>query len=172
MKAAAAVLAQAIILLFGRRFVSSEMLPNCTEPFTCATNLKNITEPVKSQGECFVACVTCFGSNWMCASFLNKTRVVNTGTNAEKEGDEDDNDVIMPQNATNLTEKFFECQCSLLVGGACSDWQQVCIDEGFDDIEGGYIEVEDGFIEMDEKFSVGNINALLSAMVATSLLLL
>ena len=105
----------------------------------------------------------------MCASLLNKTRV-NTGrTNAENEGGEDDNDVIMPQNATNLTEEFFECQCGLLVGGACSDWQQVCIDEGFDDIEGGYIEVKDGFIEMDEKFSVGNINARLSAMVATSL---
>jgi hypothetical protein len=104
----------------------------------------------------------------MCASFLNKTRV-NTGTNAEKEGGEDDNGVIMPQNATNLTEEFFECQCGLLVGGACSDWQQVCIDEGFDDIEGGYIEVEDGFEEMDKRFSLGNINAGLSAMVATSL---
>ncbi len=105
----------------------------------------------------------------MCASFLNKTRV-NTGTNAEKEGDEDDNDVIMPQNATNLTQEFFfECQCGLLVGGACSEWQQVCIDEGFDDIEGGYIEVDEGFIEMDERFSPGSINAGLSAMVATSL---
>lgn len=106
----------------------------------------------------------------MCASFLNKTRV-NTGTNAEKEGGEADSDVIMPQNATNSTEaeEFFECQCGLLVGGTCSDWQQVCIDEGFDDIEGGYREVDDGFIEMDERFSVGNINARLSAMVATSL---
>jgi hypothetical protein len=74
----------------------------------------------------------------------------------------------MPQNATNLAEEFFECQCGLLVGGACSDWQQVCIDEGFDDIEGEYIEVEDGFVQMDERFSVGNINARLSAMVVAN----
>ena len=106
----------------------------------------------------------------MCASFLIK-RVNNTGTNAEKEGGEADNDVIMLQNTTNTTEEFFECQCGLLAGGACSDWQQVCIDEGFDDIEGGYIQVDEGFIEMDERFSVGNINAGLSAMVATSLVL-
>ena len=75
------------------------------------------------------------------------------------------------QTYSTEAKEFFECQCGLLVGGACSDWQQVCIDEGFDDIEGGYIEVDEGFIEMDERFSVGNINAGLSAMIATSLVL-
>lgn len=32
----------------------------------------------------------------------------------------------------------------------------------------GYIQVDEGFIETDERFSVGNNNFRLSAMVATS----
>jgi len=129
-----------------------EMPPNCSEPFICPINGKNITDPITNEGECFVACVTCQGSNWMCANFLNKTSVNRTGNfdsasyNSNNDGEEDNEMMTNAINATNI-EEFFECQCGLMSGGACSSWMQVCVDEGFDEV---FDEVEKNSIDMDE----------------------
>ena len=167
----------ALLLLFVVRCIASsedEIPPNCSEPFSCpSSNGKNITDPITNEAACFYACVTCLGGNWMCASLPSKSVTNRTGTFEEEEA---------TNNATNDTtmEELFECQCGLMAGGVCSEWKRVCVDEGFDDIEGGFSEMDEGFAEMDERFSgsVGRcrllffiVSVIASHDVAYSLLL-
>ena len=109
----------------------------------------------------------------MCASLPSKSVTNRTGTFEEEEA---------TNNATNdkTMEELFECQCGLMAGGVCSEWKRVCVDEGFDDIEGGFSEMDEGFAEMDERFSgsVGRcrllffiVSVIASHDVAYSLLL-